>query len=343
MALIDRPVKTVSGKTLKDLDYQALLAAGEPILFKGMARDWPLVQKALQSPQAAVDYLNSFYTKKPIVVYRGDETVKGRVFYNDTMTGFNFKPAQDQLPVVLDEVLSHIDNPNPPTVYVGSTDLDIFFSGIRAENDIPLDDPMFAQSPPLVSAWIGNRTIATAHFDMSHNVAVCAAGHRRFTLFPPEQVENLYPGPLEPTPGGQVVSLVDFRNPDYEAFPKFKNAVAAGQVAEMEPGDLLFFPAMWWHHVEALDGFNILINYWWNTVPAFVDTPWNTINHAILSLRDRSEAEKAAWKALFDYYIFGNPETPRAHIPPLAQGALGPLDQNTARRLRAMLLSKFNR
>jgi hypothetical protein len=103
---------------------------------------------------------------------------------------------------------------------------------------------------------------------MSNNIAVCAVGHRRFTLFPPDQVANLYPGPLEPTPGGQVVSMVDFDAPDFDHHPRFRDALAAAQVAELEPGDVLVYPALWWHQVEALDPFNVLVNYWWNAAPA---------------------------------------------------------------------------
>jgi hypothetical protein len=178
---------------------------------------------------------------------------------------------------------------------------------------------------------------------MSHNLAVCTVGRRRFTLFPPDQVANLYPGPLEPTPGGQVVSMVDFRDPDFAAHPRFREALAAAQVAELEPGDVLFYPALWWHHVEALDAFNVLVNYWWNTSPAFMDTPQNTLLHALLSLRDRPEPEKAAWKALFDYYIFGPADQAGAHLPEHVRGPLAPLDAMQARRLRGQLIGKLNR
>ena len=146
---------------------------------------------------------------------------------------------------------------------------------------------------------------------MSNNLACCMVGRRRFTLFPPDQIANLYPGPLEPTPGGQVVSMVDFRAPDFDRFPRFRDALDAAEVAELEPGDVLFYPAMWWHHVEALDPFNVMINYWWNASPAFMDTPMTTLLHALLSLRDRPEHEKAAWRALFDYYVFGPADTRR--------------------------------
>jgi hypothetical protein len=178
---------------------------------------------------------------------------------------------------------------------------------------------------------------------MSNNIACNMVGRRRFTLFPPEQVHNLYPGPLEPTPGGQVVSMVDFNAPDFDRFPRFAEACEAGEVAELEPGDILFYPALWWHHVEALDGFNAMINYWWNTSPAFMDTPQNTLLHALLSLRDRPDAEKRAWRELFDYYIFGPTERAAAHLPEAARGNLAPLDEMKARRLRANLLNRLNR
>ena len=194
-----------------------------------------------------------------------------------------------------------------------------------------------------MSIWIGNRTTACAHFDLSSNLACCMVGRRRFTLFPPEQVHNLYPGPLEPTPGGQIVSVVDFRAPDFERFPRFREALAAGQVAELEPGDVLFYPAMWWHHVEALDAFNAMINYWWSASPAFVDSPHLTLLHALLSIRERSEPEKRAWRELFDYYVFGPADLAGRHLPEAARGNLGPMDDVRARRLRALLLSRLNR
>src|SRR5690606_15334834 len=91
------------------------------------------------------------------------------------------------------------------------------------------------------------------------------------------------------------------------------------------------------------DAFNVMINYWWNTSPAFIDTPQNTLLHALLSLRDRPEPEKRAWRELFDYYVFGPPERAAAHLPEHARGILAPMDETKARRLRAQLLNRLNR
>jgi hypothetical protein len=178
---------------------------------------------------------------------------------------------------------------------------------------------------------------------MSNNIACCLVGRRRFALFPPEQIENLYPGPLEPTPGGQVVTMTDIDAPDFERFPRLREALAAGEVAELEPGDALFYPAMWWHQVNALEPFNVMINYWWNTSPQYMDTPQNALLHALLCLRDRPEQEKRAWRAMFDYYVFGPADRAGAHLPEAARGSLAPMDEMKARRLRAWLLQRLNR
>jgi hypothetical protein len=296
-----------------------------------------------ESAASAVAYLKRFCGPRPANVYIGDPAIGGRFFYNDQFSGFNFTSHRLPLAECLDRVMAHADNAQAPSFYAGSTDVDLFLPGLRTENDLLLGHQMFQGSRPVVSIWIGNRTIASAHYDQSHNLACCMVGRRRFSLFPPEQIHNLYPGPLEPTPGGQVVSVVDFKDPDFTRFPRFREALAAGQIAEIEPGDVLFYPALWWHHVEALDSFNAMINYWWHPAPAFLDSPHNTMLHALLSLRDRPDAEKRAWREFFDYYVFGPGDAAGQHLPEQARGNLGPMDENKARRLRAFLLSRLNR
>ena len=140
-----------------------------------------------------------------------------------------------------------------------------------------------------------------------------------------------------------VFSMVDFDEPDFDAHPGFREALAVAQVAELEAGDVLVYPALWWHQVEALAPFNVLVNYWWNVAPDFADTPANTLLHGLLSLRDRPDFEKRGWKALFDYYLFGPADRAAAHLPEAARGPLAPLDASRARRLRAVLLDRLNR
>jgi len=336
---IERRTREISGGAI---NLSALIADNRPAILKRAASDWPLVEAGLRAPREAIDHILSFDIGRPITGYVGDPAIRGRFHYNADVTGMNFTAERTPLADFLARIEAAIVADDPASFYIGSTDIDTWLPGFRAANDLHPADDTFDRYPPLASIWIGNRTIASAHYDMSNNAACCAVGHRRFTLFPPDQVANLYPGPLEPTPGGQVVSMVDFAAPDLARYPRFADALAAAEVAELEPGDVLVYPALWWHHVEALDAFNVLVNYWWDAVPAFVDDPTTTLLHALLSLRDRPPAEKAAWRGLFDHYVFGEGD-PAAHLPEGARGPLAPLDELAARRLRARILGRLNR
>jgi hypothetical protein len=343
MNLDAAPVRRLRGIGPDAVPYAELIEAQQPVVIEGLAGDWPLVAHGREGPMVAMAYLRQFAGERPVTAFTGPPEIGGRFHYNAELTGLNFTAGRVPLGAFIDNVLAHFNDAEPPSLYVGSTDLDIYLPGLRGENALSLDHPAFGPEPPLVSLWIGNRTTAAAHHDMSNNLACCMVGRRRFTLFPPEQIANLYPGPLDPTPGGQVVTMVDFRAPDLARYPRFGEAMAAAQVAELEPGDVLFYPALWWHQVEALDAFNAMVNYWWNPVPAWIDTPHTTLLHALLSLRDRPDSEKRAWRALFEYYVFGPADRAAAHLPGHAQGPRGPMDEMAARTLRAQVLNRLNR
>ena len=311
-----------------------------PAVFRKAGYQLPVVRCARQSNEEVSDYLRAKSARRPLTVYRASEEARGRFHYNDAVDGFNFSASKEELGPLLDEILS---GPKE-TIYIGSTDLNLFFPDLWEENDPGLANIVSENCAPVVgSLWMGNRTVTPAHYDLSNNCALCAAGRRRFTLFPPDQIGNLYPGPLEPTPGGQVVSMVDFSAPDYERFPRFRDALEKAQSVVLEAGDILVYPAMWWHQVEGLDAFNILLNWWWNPVPDFVDTPQITLMHAMLSIRQRPVQEREAWKAIFDHYVFGERDIAIGHLPPRIQGPLGEMDDNVARRLRAVLTRKIQR
>jgi Cupin-like domain len=337
------PVAVVESSGPCAAQFADLVAVGQPAIMRGIASEWPLVKAAKDGVEAAARYLGAFDAGKPVVAYSGPPSINGRFFYTDDLCGLNFEAKQLSLKAFFDALADVGKMSDPPSLYLGSTDLDQYLPGLNHANQLPLDHPIFSQSEVIKSIWIGNRTTAATHYDMSNNIACCVAGRRRFTLFPPDQIANLYPGPLEPTPGGQVVSMVDVARPDLARFPRYVQALAKAQVAELEPGDVLFYPAMWWHNVEALDPFNILINYWWNDVPAFLDSPMTTLLHGLLSLRGRSEHEKAAWQNIFDYYLFGDSEDATRHLPDHALRDLGALDEGAARRLRAKVLGRLNR
>jgi hypothetical protein len=316
----------------------AVLTATQPVVLRGLVAAWPMVRAAQTSAQAADAYLRRFYRDASVNAMHGEPAIDGRFFYNADMSGFNFTSVRIRFDAVLDALRDHLRDDKPPAFYVGSTTIETCLPGFRAENDIDL-----GARDPLASIWVGNHTRIPAHYDLPDNLACVAAGRRRFTLFPPDQLSNLYVGPLDLTPAGQAISLVDITAPDFAAFPKFATALEHAQVADLAAGDALFIPSMWWHHIEALDRFNVLVNYWWRQSPAYMDTPANTLLLALMTLRDLPPAQRLAWQEIFRHYVFDSDGSEASHIPPPARGVLAPLDGDTARKLRAQLLNMMKR
>lgn len=335
MIEIARPIQEIKDATNESLRPE-LLSSNAPVVLRGLIKDWPLVKDAKLSNQAAQSHLRRYYNQNKIRAFMADAVHQGRFFYNDDLSGFNFTPTTTTFDKVLDELAEYETLAKPPGLYMGSTSVDHILPGFRQSNDIPL-----SVDNPLVSLWVGNQSRIAAHYDVTDNVACVAAGKRRFTLFPPNQLDNLYIGPLDFTPAGQPASMVDFAQPDLVKYPKFSEAINHAQVAELEAGDAIFIPSMWWHHIEGLSRFNVLVNYWWRQVDMQMGAPMDALNHALLSIKDLPQAQRDAWRDIFEHYIFSPRE--QSHIPKDKRGVLNPINPHLARKLRALLVSKLNR
>lgn len=338
-----KTARVVEGVKPDQIPFDELFAGNEPVLMRGLTTDWPLVRAAARSPKNVMELMGGFYDKKPVIVYAGKAGMHGDFGYNEAMTGFNYEAKRLDLIEVLDLIERNFNEDEHPYYYMNSILLDETFPGLSEKNTLVFNHPVFENYPYISKIWIGTESRAIAHYDVPKNIACCVAGHRRYTLFPPEQIRNLYPGPLSPTPGGQVVTIADLQNPDFEKFPRLRQALSEAVVADLEPGDALYYPSMWWHEVQAQDRFNVMINYWWIDSPRYMGDPMDIMMHAMLGLRDRPAAEKKAWRELFDYYIFGDAEIPRAHLPEHAQGALAEMNETNARKLRAAIHRSLNR
>lgn len=316
-----------------------LLEATRPHVVRGGFAHWPVVGAAQQSDEALARYLMGLYNGVQVGLFHLPPEARGRVFYADeSLRGFNFSRHTATLDQVLLGLLGLAGHPQPPALYVGSTTVEAVLPTFLDANRMGLGG-----RDALVSLWLGNRTRIAAHYDLPDNLAVVAAGRRRFTVFPPEQLHNLYLGPLDPTPAGQPISLVDFAQPDLTRFPRFAKALEAGEQAELGPGDALFIPSMWFHHVEGLAPLNLLVNAWWRQTPDYIDSPLSTLRLALLTLRDLPEKERRIWQHHFQHFVWEADDSTWAHIPCAARGLLGPIDEPLSRQVRAQLLSQLKR
>jgi Cupin-like domain len=320
------------------LDDEAIrrevFTSGRPVVLRGLVSGWPAVK--IKSSGDVVEYLRHFDKGNPVDAIMTPPDVQGRVFYDADMKGFNF--VRNRLPItaVAEQVLRYSAFERAPAVAAQSALIRDCLPGFSAENRLTALD-----SAILPRIWLGNAITTPTHLDEWNNMGCVVAGRRRFTLFPPEQIANLYIGPLDFAPTGAPMSLVSLHSPDFERFPRFRAALAAAVTADLGPGDALYIPPLWWHHVESLERFNVLVNYWWHSemsAPADAPSGFDTLVHAILSLRSLPPTTRHAWRAIFDHYVFGDQDCVTEHIPEYRRGVLGKLSATDTARVRAYLL-----
>ncbi len=314
--------------------HEEIRPARQPVVMRGLAAQWPGVAAGKQRGRAIADYLLGFGPTRPVAGIMAPPEEKGRYFYNPEFTGFNFSKHQGELAAFLGELLRIGGEREPVGMAVQSETIPELLPGFVEANPMPL----VPDAVPRI--WIGNRIRVAPHYDLMENIGVCLAGRRRFTVFPPGQLPNMYPGPFEMTPAGTPVSMVDPLAPDLERFPLYAEACAQARQATLEPGDALYLPYAWWHGVEALEPVSILVNYWWNDAPEGSGGGYDALLHALLSYRHLPEDERAVWRMMFEHYVFGNAD-PAEHLPPHAKGIMGPPSPRLFAQMRAMLARVF--
>lgn len=326
-----KPIQQWTGVT-PEIFAREILPAGQPAVFRGLVRDWPVVQAGRARPDALASYLKRLDRGAPLRAITGGPEIEGKFFYSDDLSGLNFRGAASTLSQALDRLLAHADDPRPEAFALQSVAAREAVPGFEAENRLDLVPP--GTAPRL---WLGARATVVAHYDNADNIACVAAGRRRFTLFPPDQVGNLYPGPFELTPAGAVVSLADPAAPDLERHPRFARALEAALTAELEPGDAVYIPYLWWHDVRSLEPVNLLVNYWWSPLPAGRSEPRDALLLAILTIKALPEPQRSAWRAMFDHYVFERDGPAGAHLPAHRRGVLGDMDDEMLQAVRASL------
>ena len=224
------------------------------------------------------------------------------------------------------------------TAYVGSVPTPLCAPAFAAENPMPLLDDRTA--PRL---WLGHAAQVACHYDTLDNLACVIAGRRRFTLYPPEAIADLYVGPIDLTMAGQPVSLAASSPPDPDRYPRFERVKGLALEAELGPGDAIYLPKLWWHRVDSSAPVNAMANYWWDAFASGPDAPYMSLMLALIAISERPQAERAAWRAFFDHYVFRPEGHPLAHLPPERHGVLGPLRPHNYGVIRSRILNTLKR
>ncbi len=293
----------------------------KPAILRGAGSDLASVRLAKRSASEFADYLKQAIGEKPVEVLAAQPNAGPTFFFDGHVSTLNFErrgmPFSSFVDAILDPSIEE------RMLYLESTNLADLSPALAEALHLPLLPP--GMQPRI---WMGNKTGTQTHFDVKQNIAYVVSGKRKFTLFPPNQTPNLYMAPLENSPSNAPISMVKLEDPDLERFPRFREALEHALVAELEPGDAIFIPYMWWHHVKAVGELNVLVNYWWNEHES-LGSPLDAMLHSILAVRDLPPPMRDAWRTMFETFVFKAHGEPMEHVEPASRGGLGQFDPRT--------------
>ena len=326
-------VREVSSERALDLD---LISSCTPFVVRGLCDSWPSVREAGRSSEALAVYLSRFDTGQEAQGFVAPPEVAGRYFYADNLEGFNFQREMMSLSTALERIRKRGEDGSRGSVYIGSVPVARHMPGFAQENTL---SAVPADVEPRI--WLGSPSHVSCHFDTFDNLACVVAGRRRFTLYPPDLIGDLYVGPIDNTMAGQPVALAASSSPGDPRYPRFEAVRDQALTVDLEPGDALYLPKLWWHEVVASGDVNVLINYWWDAFRQGADAPFTAMMLAMIMIAERPAPERSAWKAFFDHYVFRPEGHPLRHLPNSQHGILGPIDRDRYAQLRAMLMKQL--
>ena len=310
----------------------AVMQRCAPVVLRGVARDWPII--AGGDARAAAEQILAFDAGRQADLFVGTPDMAGRYRQDEAdVRSFNFVHQAMPFAQALRRILDTADMPGRDPLYMGSLTAETYLPGIEALTPLPFVPP--AVRPRF---WFGHPSSVACHYDTMDNVACVVAGKRRFTLYPPDAIHDLYVGPIDITMAGQPVSLAASSTAPGDRYPRFEQVRHRALVADLEPGDAIYIPKLWWHQVEATSSVNMLVNFWWDGFAAGPDQPYTTMLLAMIAIAERPPAERDAWRAWFDQYVFRPHGHPLAFLPPAQHGILGPLADGNYGRIRAMVM-----
>jgi hypothetical protein len=115
-----------------------ILPRNEPAILRGLVADWPVVTRSRQSPLALAEYLAAFDNDAPVTALMTRPEEEGRIFYDESMAGFNFMRTERSVSQVLEQVLRYSTFERAPAIAVQSAQIPFCLPGLTAENPLPL-------------------------------------------------------------------------------------------------------------------------------------------------------------------------------------------------------------
>jgi Cupin-like domain len=201
-----------------------------PLLMRKVTADWPAMRKWSFEYFASLKLPKRLYLEKDNVMQRTPE-------YDELEYG-------DYIRRLMDDDGSASKRQGYLSVFK------IFRAFPHLKEDV--DFSLFSQFKlkNTVAGWIGPAgTVTGYHIDWGDNVFAQICGRKELRLVAPKDSKYMYPN--NRFDQGTTSSEVDVDDYDPQRFPLFERATEYRIV--VHPGDMLFIPRGWWHHVRSLD------------------------------------------------------------------------------------------
>lgn len=159
--------------------------------------------------------------------------------------------------------------------------------------------------------WIGSDgQVFNLHYDDFVNFICMFEGTKRVTMFPPEQLPNMYHAPFDVLCGYAPTTHVQLLKADLQRHPKFRAALEHARVAVLEPGDVLLIPPFWWHHVESFSAMHVMVNNF-ITITSFANVLdlWKSFSAAVRELAPASPEDRLRARESFQRAVLEDPDT----------------------------------
>ncbi|KAL7525580.1 hypothetical protein ACHAXR_001067 [Thalassiosira sp. AJA248-18] len=111
--------------------------------------------------------------------------------------------------------------------------------------------------------WMGPRhTVSPLHFDPLDNILMQVVGWKRVLMFPPDNQSRHYAGAKGNQYNTSAIDIENLNSSTLKQFPNFKALAPTPYECILGPGDGLYIPKKWWHHVRSLE-MSVSANVWW--------------------------------------------------------------------------------
>lgn len=242
--------------TKKQFEY-AYVLKNRPVILEDIAKDWAAIKKW------DVAALSKILGKSEIFLSQSSCNK-----HPDFTTSEDVRKSQKTLCMTIDEYFEHILSAPENEVSKIALNRAIFKHGDKVsydhhidisdiENDFHIPNLLDNHDLEVGVFWMqGKGHQSWLHIDQFENLFVQVKGRKKVYLMPPTECSNVYY-----TRKNMGYCELDVFDPDYEKFPNFSKASVYEFI--IEPGELLYIPAFWFHAIESLDQINVSVNFWY--------------------------------------------------------------------------------